>query len=290
MSSITPTSTGRTKTDRSMVFVAGSGRSGTSLFAGTLQLLGFRVPQPEVPPDVSNPRGFAESQWVVDYHTALLRQAGVQTADARPGAWAQAAAVCSGNDANRRLRTFLGEQFDQSDHLVIKDPRLAWFMPMWSRLAEEFGVTPGFVTMLRHPAAVVDSKSRYYGTMHGDVGRAAGWVNGMLFTERSTRDSARMFVRYDDLLSDWTEVVGRVGETLNLDRIRKASAAEIRRVHQFVDPSLSRSTSSWGDIMIPADLRDLCEHVFELLNALAEPDANTEKIASELDEARKAYL
>ena len=73
---------------RSLVLVAGSGRSGTSLFSGILQRLGCHVPQPEVPADATNPRGFAESQWVVDFHTRLLRAARVQVSDARPAAWA----------------------------------------------------------------------------------------------------------------------------------------------------------------------------------------------------------
>jgi hypothetical protein len=281
--------------ERSLVLVAGSGRSGTSLFAGTLQRLGFRVPQPEVPPDESNPRGFAESQWVVDFHTRLLAQVRVQTADARPAAWTPTAAL--GNKAAEvdALRDFLAEQFAQADHLVVKDPRLSWFMPMWRRCADEFGVTPRFVTMLRHPAAVVDSKSRYYGNWQGDVGRAAGWINGMLFTERATREASRIFVRYDDLLDDWTEVIARVGEVCDLSVIRNASAPAIRKVHQFIDPSLSRSSSSWDDIRMPAHLRDLCEHVWQLLNSLAEagmPDAavDIEKVSGQLDEARAAYL
>ena len=44
--------------------------------------------------------------------------------------------------------------------------------------------------MLRHPAAVIDSKQRWYGGWQGEVGRAAGWVNQTLFTERATRDVA----------------------------------------------------------------------------------------------------
>ena len=78
---------------RSLVLVAGSGRSGTSLFTGILQRLGCHVPQPEVPADATNPRGFAESQWVVDFHTRLLRAPRVQMSDARPAAWALTAQV-----------------------------------------------------------------------------------------------------------------------------------------------------------------------------------------------------
>jgi hypothetical protein len=285
----TPSSTPTTK-KRSLVFVAGSGRSGTSLMAGTLQRLGVDVPQPEVPPDDSNPRGFAESQWIVNFHTRLLAQTGVQTADARPGAWALTAAVAAKRGEIQRARAFLAEQFADSDHIVIKDPRLSWFMPLWRRVADEFGVQPCFITMLRHPAAVVDSKSRYYGNWQGDVGRAAGWLNGMLFTERATRESPRIFVRYEDLLDDWTEVLARVGEACDLEPVRNASAPALRRVHQFIDPSLSRSSASWDGIPMPADLRDQCEHVWSLLNSLADPDSDGEKVRTELDEARAAYL
>ena len=95
---------------RSLVVVAGSGRSGTSLFAGIMKRLGYTVPGPEVPADETNPRGFAESQWVVDFHTRLLRRAGVQTADARPSAWAQTARVGLEDAVVAELRAWLARQ------------------------------------------------------------------------------------------------------------------------------------------------------------------------------------
>ena len=272
------------------MLVAGSGRSGTSLFAGTLQRLGFQVPQPEVPADDSNPRGFAESQWVVDFHTHMLETTRVQTADARPSAWTLTASIGNDSAEVEQLRAFMLEQYSRFNNIVIKDPRLSWFLPMWRRCADEFAVSTRFVTMLRHPAAVVDSKSRYYGNWQGDVGRAAGWINGMLFTERATREAQRVFVRYDDLLEDWTKVIARVGETFDLGVIRNASAPNIRKVTQFIDPSLSRSSNSWGDNRMPSQVRDLCEHVWGLLNSLAEDGGDTDKTAAQLDEARAAYL
>ena len=90
---------------RTLVLVAGSGRSGTSLFTGILQRLGFHVPQPEVPADETNPRGFAESQWVVDFHTRLLTKAAVHVSDARPTAWARAAELTLDSQLGEELRT-----------------------------------------------------------------------------------------------------------------------------------------------------------------------------------------
>ena len=132
---------------RSLVLVAGSGRSGTSLFTGILQRLGFHVPRPEVPADNTNPKGFAESQWVVDFHTAALRRAGVQVSDARPTAWAHMAQVVVEDEMVEKLRHWLDSQFKEADHLIIKDPRLSWFLPLWTRSAEDFGVTPRLATV-----------------------------------------------------------------------------------------------------------------------------------------------
>src|SRR5687767_15274627 len=87
---------------RTLLLVAGSGRSGTSLFTGILQRLGFYVPQPEVPADETNPRGFAESLWVVEFHTGLLRRASVQITDARPAAWARTAKIDLDRDLQRK--------------------------------------------------------------------------------------------------------------------------------------------------------------------------------------------
>jgi hypothetical protein len=272
---------------RSLVLVAGSGRSGTSLFSGILKRLGYHVPQPEVPADETNPRGFAESQWVVDFHTRLLKRAGVQVADARPAAWARTADICLDEEVRRELRTWLKHELRDNDDLVVKDPRLSWFLPLWRATAQAAGAEPRFVTMLRHPAAVVDSKQRWYGGWQGDVGRTAGWVNQTLFTERATRDAARAFVRYDDLLDDWTQAVGRVGEQLDLELVRSAPATALRGVHEFVDRALSRSRADWGDLRIPAPLRAHADEVWDLVGRLADGDGDA---VERLDAVRAGYI
>jgi hypothetical protein len=275
---------------RSLVLVAGSGRSGTSLFAGILQRFGFRVPQPEVPADDTNPRGFAESQWVVDFHARLLKKARVQVSDARPAAWARTADVCLDDAVERELRTWLAGQFREADDIVIKDPRLSWFLPLWRRCAEEIGAAPRFVTMLRHPAAVIDSKRRWYGGWQGDVGRAAGWINQTLFTERATREAPRVFVRYDDLLDDWTRTVGEVGEVLDLAIIRDAPASSVRRIHEFVDRTLSRSRANWDESDMPAALRERSDDVWKLVSRLADGEADRQAVVDDLEAARAAYV
>jgi hypothetical protein len=275
---------------RTLLLVAGSGRSGTSLFAGILARLGFHIPPPEVAADPTNPRGFSESKWVVAFHTKLLSRAGVQVADARPSAWALTANVGLDEAVKQELRGRLEQEFRQSDNVIIKDPRLSWFLPLWRTCGEEVGAAARFATVVRHPAAVVESKQRSYGNWLGEIDRTAGWVNQSLFTERATRDHRRSVVLYQDLLDDWTRTVARVGEELDLALVRDAPAQAIVQVHEFVDRSLSRSRATWSDLEIPDALRELADDVWELLSGLATYGQEVHPAAERFDAARAAYV
>lgn len=275
---------------RTILLVAGSGRSGTSLFTGIMQRLGFHVPQPEVEADPTNPRGFAESKWAVDFHIGLLGRAGVLVADARPAAWAHTGRIGLDETVQSQLRGWLSSQFATADHLIIKDPRLSWFLPLWRHCADEVGVAPKFASVLRHPSAVVGSKQRSYGNWQGDVERTAGWINQVLFTERATRDAPRFFVRYQDLLEDWTREIARAGEVLDLAIVRDVPASTIVQTHEFVDHSLSRSRETWDEFEIPDGLRELADEVWELVSRLVEDGSGGEELTERLDSARAAYI
>ena len=89
---------------RRLVLVVGVGRSGTSLLSGILGQLGFHIPQPEVSADDTNPRGFGEPRWVVDFHSRLLRERRVTVNDARPVAWEKTGAAADVAAVRAELR------------------------------------------------------------------------------------------------------------------------------------------------------------------------------------------
>ena len=284
---------------RRVVFVVGSGRSGTSTMAGALQALGMHVPQPEVRADETNPKGFAESKWVVDLHHELLQRHHVQVSDARPSAWYETGKASASGITRARLTDWLGGQFRPAvgdepaiDELVVKDPRLAWFLGLWKSAALRCDAQASYVTMLRHVTEVVGSKQRYYSQATNDFShlqRTAAWVNMMLHTERATRGGTRAFVRYDDLLSDWTVPVFHLGHALDLEAVKGASANSIRAVHQFVDPDLKRVQTPWDDVPVPARLRELAEETWRGLSELAEQGGDRPDVHARLDEVRAAY-
>ena len=119
-----------------------------------------------------------------------------------------------------RLHDWLEEQFAEAPELVVKDPRLAWFLGLWRSAALRCEATPAYVTMLRPVTEVVGSKQRYYSTRFGEIDRTAAWVNMMLHTERATRGSQRAFVRYGDLLTDWTIPLFGIGQRFDLFAVK----------------------------------------------------------------------
>jgi len=279
---------------RKVLFVAGAGRSGTSTMSGLMRIMGLHVPQPEVVADETNPKGFGEPRWVVDHHDRLLKEALVQVSDSRPEAWFETGRVATREHERILTADWLESHFQVSTELVVKDPRLAWFLGLWRVAAVRTGATPVFATMLRAPSEVVGSKQTYYANRLGSAHLAASWLNMMLHTERGTRDSVadggRVFVRYGDLLDDWVKTSMHVAETLQLQNVLHADSEQIREGHRFVDPGLRRMSQTLEDLGLPKQLHDLTAATWEELNKLADPGGDTPEARQALDQLREAYV
>jgi hypothetical protein len=272
---------------RRVLFIAGAGRSGTSTLAGLMSRLGLHVPQPEVAADETNPKGFGEPQWAVDFHNRVLNEVMVQVSDSRPSAWEIAFAKGAEPEILDEATTWLRPHFDEGTELVVKDPRLSWFLPMWREAAIRCDATAAVATMLRPPPEVVGSKQRYYENKLGSAHLTASWLNMLLHTEQVTRDMPRSFVRYADLLDDYHAATAAVGERLGLANITGASATDWARLDGFIDPSLRRVGLSWADLELPTRLEELTRAGWEALNTLADGES-TESLAT-LDQVRDAY-
>ena len=115
--------------------MSGSGRSGTSSLAGTLKRLGLHVPQPEVEASETNPRGFYEPQWVIDFHKRHLKELALFNIDSRPAAVDIVARHVGTGVPTGELHEWLSGQLAEYDHagdqIVVKDPHAFWFAQVW---------------------------------------------------------------------------------------------------------------------------------------------------------------
>jgi len=277
-----------------LVLVTGSGRSGTSTVSGTLKMLGCYVPQPEVKADSSNPRGFFEPRWAVDFHKEVLKLAGVRTLDARPDALEHMREVTAREDLRIELRDWFATQLKGSQ-IVVKDPRIFWLRNLWVAAATDLGVQPTVLTMLRHPAEVVGSRDMHYHKkadatrrLARETANLAGWVNVALTNEQVSRGDQRAFVRYNDLINDWRTTMAMVAQQLDLTYDYDVSSTEHHEVDDFIDVTLRRAQLTWEDIDVPADLRDIAETVWQALDSLVS-DPHDEQATATMDAMRTQY-
>lgn len=277
-----------------LLLVTGAGRSGTSSVAGALSRLGLHIPPPQVEADESNPRGFYESQWVVDLHKELLNRAPVYTIDARPTAARLAATAGADPEARSRVVAWLGEQAAYPQ-VLVKDPRAFWFHELWHAAASEVGREVSFLTMLRHPAEVAKSRDSAYLAEETEtfrrqrtVASVAAWCNVAWETELATRGGARAMVRYTDLLADWRTTLREAAVRLRIDLDADLAAGEHHSVDDFIDSRLRRSQVTWDDTDVPDALRDLADRTWELMSRLAD-DPQDPTVGEELGRLRAGY-
>jgi hypothetical protein len=260
---------------RQMLVVAGSGRSGTSLFTGLTGRLGVHIPKPEVSANKSNPRGFGEPRWLVDYHNDLLSSIDVVIEDGRPEAWELTDGLATAHSALDPLVDWLELQFSESDRIVVKDPRLAWFLELHRAAATTVDADLRVATMLRHPAEVMRSREIAYGTRTKNTTRVIGWLTMMLGTEIRTRDLPRATVRYDDLLADWHTAMAQADATIGMGLFDRASDEQVAEAGGLVDPTLHRSTAQWEELELPDRVLDLARRTYDAYGRLvgAAPEA-----------------
>ena len=278
-----------------LVLVTGAGRSGTSTVTGALHHLGLSVPSPVLKPNKSNPRGFFEPTWTVRFHNRLMDRALIHKTDTRPEAYGLVAEAVTEQD-RIKLRAWMSRLFDAGPEVVVKDPRLLWIPWLWEQVAAELGAQIGFLTMIRHPAEVVGSRSTYYGAGHDDleawafrVANLCAWINGNLGVERQTRGKKRAVVRYDDLLADWRSVILPVARVLDLGLAADQDDDGPGLVDEFIDPGLRRHQADWDDMDMPAQLVQLAEGVWGCMGALADSAGNDATAHARMDDLGAQY-
>jgi hypothetical protein len=289
------------RADRSpgvLVLITGTGRSGTSTMSGTFHHLGLHVPGPYLGSNESNPKGFFESRWAVRFHKGLVDRAGIHEFDSRPQAIERVRAAITPAD-RERLGAYLAKQAAVSDQVVVKDPRSVWVQELWREVGAAHGLDIRYVSMLRHPAEVVGSRTTYY-SGH-EAGRSAEadrkrrdyaifnvarWVNSSLVNERETRGRPRAFVRYTDLLDNWRPVLATLRDGLGL---RYEFSGEHHPVDDFIDPGLRRHTVQWDELDIPRDLQEVAQSVWDALQPLADHGGVDVDASARLDQLAEEY-
>lgn len=278
-----------------LVLITGTGRSGTSTMSGTLHHLGLHVPGPHLGANESNPKGFFESSWAVNFHKRITKRARINDFDSRPGAFARAQDALT-PALRADLVAFLREVTAGHEQVVVKDPRSVWAQRLWQECAGEVGFDIAYISMLRHPAEVVGSRTTYYANPDDEAKRrsyetfnVARWINNSILSERETRGSRRAFVSYVELLEDWRPALVRLGDELGLTFDVDVAAGEASPVEEFIDPGLRRHQPTWDDLQVPTELAVIAEDIWQCLVALAAAGGTDAELSARMDALGERY-
>ncbi|HEX7705710.1 MAG TPA: glycoside hydrolase family 99-like domain-containing protein [Thermoanaerobaculia bacterium] len=270
------------------MIVSGMHRSGTSALARVLSLQGAELPahllrkEDGLPGDGNSIAGFWESRPLMLLHEEALIAAGA--AWDKPTlihpAWFQSDVAEAFVD---RLVGVLRREFGTAPLIVPKDPRISRLAPLWTAALRILGITPHWLITVRNPLDVAGSLAHRDGMpLHRSLFL---WLVHTLEIERETRGASRLFVSFDDLLSDWRSVVRRIDDALGL-QLPGPDIAETAAIDAFLDHDLRHHRASLEEITTRGDVSDWVKRTY--LWALEASTAATEPPSSELDEVVRA--
>ncbi|SBV37056.1 Putative glycosyl transferase, family 2 (modular protein) [uncultured Stenotrophomonas sp.] len=224
----------------SVLLVLGMHRSGTSALAGTFSQLGLRLGDELMPATAdANPKGYFEHVRVVQAHDRLLAAFGMDWADPRalPESWMRHPATLQ---VRAELEQLLLQLLAAGETVVVKDPRLCRFVPLWRELLAGLGVRVHFAFIARHPVEVAASLRRRDGMSEYRAGLLS--LAYQLEAEQATRGASRLFMTYEDLIADWRGQVARCRLAFGEDVLPESSGEAA--VDGFLDAQLRNHRAS----------------------------------------------
>ena len=142
-----------------------------------------------------------------------------------------------------RLSTLLETEYGDAKLILVKDPRMCRFFAIWEKALAALGVVPKVVIPVRHPLEVVGSlrKRDQMSSYHAKL----LWLRHILDAEYSTRNAARVFIRYSDMLRDWQAQVEEVSIRLEIKWPRMSGSTKAE-IDAYLAPELRHHTVTVG--------------------------------------------
>jgi hypothetical protein len=262
-----------------VLFVLGSGRSGTSALTRVLALCGGTLPPGLLGANSGNPRGYWEPRKAIILNEAILRRLGSAWDDPTLRLQEEGALDAEAEDKAAciaKIRAFL-TTLPAAPLVVVKEPKITVLFGVWCEAARLAGFDVVAVIAVRHPQEAIASLSRMGPSLEL---ASALWLKANLLAERHTRGSPRVFVEYANLLDDWRGEVKRISAALAIDLNTRNEGA----IEEFLNQDLRRQRHC-GPVTDPFGA-DWISAVYESLRAAARDEPWDE---SALDRVFEAY-
>lgn len=261
---------------KSIIFVLGMHRSGTSLVTKALEAVGANLGDTLIPAAADNPKGFFEDEDCVKLNETILTQLDMR--------WDIPSLMLEQDLSDQILVPYVKEaahllktKLVNTNTFAVKDPRICLLAPIWIAAAKMANVTPSFVVTVRNPLDVAHSlwKRNQFEYQKGlDL-----WLShNYKLTDFLLQDaSKRIVVSYENMLTQPEKELGRL--------VRFVDSKATIETHQqaiddftanFVDASLAHSQSDLAELDQQSSFTCLTE-LYQALDGFANGRWSKEK-------------
>jgi len=274
---------------KNAIIVLGMHRSGTSALTRVLNLLGVEIGHDLMPATPDNTKGYFELSAVSDLDDQIFADLGSSWDDVKPlpAAWWENPNIVG---YRRQLLDLLQQQIGDGRLWGLKDPRICRLLPLWRSVIRDTGANPHYVVIARHPLEVVQSLQKRDAM---SISHALMlWLRYVLDAERNSRGSQRVFVTYDQLMSEWPRVVDNLEQNLQLRFPVQRSAAR-NEIEDFLSPQLRHHSVKQGAVVSDSIFRSCAEALYEAVcKASSGQDFDSalfDQVSGELGEVSRLY-
>lgn len=263
--------------EQKIICITGMERSGTSMVARIVNLLGVSLGPPKklILETDYNEKGCWESRSLLEISDEILVRLGGSTHEPPelwPG-WENSPELV---DLEDRAKEVISKDFAGLDIWGWKDPRSSFTLPFWQKLL------PGmeYIVCIRNPVDVVNSllKRKWCSSF---TGAFYIWLMYTTSAIRNTAGGRRLVVFYEDFMGeDWASEAGRITEFLGLSS-NQLKAAE-PEMSAFISKDLRHFGTPLEDTLANPEVPFSVKAYYLSLLALKK-DGGTEHVIKNVD-------
>jgi hypothetical protein len=257
---------------KTCILILGMHRSGTSALSGTLSLLNVYLGNDLLDANIENEKGYFENRKLFQINEEILYKI--------ESSWDDLFYVPSKleslGDFPKLEKTIL-EEFENSQVFAIKDPRLPYLFPLYENVLNKLNIDIKIIIPYRNPLEVAQSlqKRNAFSLEKGML----LWAYNLLISEKYSQKYQRVFIAYEQLLSDAEDVIRLIYDHLEIDLLDNFKKNK-DLVYTFLEPNLKHHNvlSEKNSVQLPKIINDVL---------VLESSFNSDKIRKQFDLIRK---
>ena len=201
---------------KKMVIVTGMHRSGTSLCAGIINILGAEVGAVLPPAKGINDKGYFEHKKIMRNNQYLLESINMSwdSVCKMPDDWDKK--TLKYRNRAKELVLYL---LKDNDFICVKDPRICRLLPMWNDILNDIGISFCIIFCVRHPYDVASSLKK-----RNNIAQKKSFDIWKTYNEdflNNCNNIDCMFVDYNNLVEKNCVSVNRIIKHIDYEKIKK---------------------------------------------------------------------